>query len=85
MFFEKFIRINIVLEKLNFNFSDDRIVLPTFFVKHYLRGGKFLKNVILSEKYNGPLNEPKKNLSYYFDLLISKIKLYKLLIFTKSS
>ena len=59
--------------------------LPTFFVKHYLRGGKFLKNVILSEKYNGPLNEPKKNLSYYFDLLISKIKLYKLLIFTKSS
>ena len=58
--------------------------LPTFFVKHYLKGGKFLKNKILSEKYNGPLNEPKKNLSYYFDLLISKIKLYKLLIFTKS-
>ena len=54
--------------------------LPTFFVKHYLRGGKFRKNRILSSHYNGPLGEPIKNLSYFYDLLISKIKLYKILI-----
>ena len=26
-------------------------------------------------KYDGPLNEPKKNLAFFFDLLICKIKL----------
>ena len=36
-----------------------------FFVKHYLRRGGV---------YNGPLNEPNKNLSYYYDYLISKFK-----------
>jgi len=36
-----------------------------FFVKHYLRrGGEFY----------GPLKEPTKNLSYYFDYMVSKIK-----------
>lgn len=36
-----------------------------FFVKHYLRrGGEF----------NGPLTEPVKNLSYYFDYYLSKLK-----------
>ena len=55
--------------------------LPTFFVKHYLRGGKFIKNRILSSHYSGPLKEPVKNFSYYFDLFISKIKLFKLSLF----
>ena len=36
-----------------------------FFTKYYLRRG---------EIYNGPLNEPNKNLFYYIDFLISKSK-----------
>ena len=31
-----------------------------FFKKHYLRS---------KTKFNGPLNDPKKNISYYFDLM----------------
>ena len=38
-----------------------------FFTKHYLRRG---------DVYDGPLNEPDKNLSYYKDYFISKIKFY---------
>lgn len=38
-----------------------------FFRKHYL--------YCLSE-YNGPLNEPKKKISYFFDLFICKLKLF---------
>ena len=38
-----------------------------FFKKHYLRS---------KTKYRGPLEEPKKDISYYFDLLKSKIKLF---------
>jgi len=37
-----------------------------FFKKHYLRS---------KTKFKGPLEEPKKDLTYYFDLLKSKIKL----------
>ena len=37
-----------------------------FFKKHYLKS---------KTKYDGPLNEPKKNLAFFFDLLICKIKL----------
>ena len=36
-----------------------------FFKKHYLKS---------KTKYDGPLNEPKKNLVFFFDLLICKIK-----------
>ena len=36
-----------------------------FFTKHYLKRGSI---------YNGPLNSPSKNIIYYFDYLISKIK-----------
>jgi glycosyltransferase involved in cell wall biosynthesis len=36
-----------------------------FFTKHYLRRGTV---------YNGPLNSPIRNLSYYIDFLISKFK-----------
>ncbi len=38
-----------------------------FFKKHYLKS---------KTKYNGPLNEPKKNFSFFLDLLICKIKLF---------
>lgn len=36
-----------------------------FFTKHFLRRGTF---------YDGPLLEPKRNFSFYFDLLVTKIK-----------
>ena len=54
---------------------------PTFFVKHYLRGGKFSNNKIITFKYDGPLNEPVKNFTYFIDLFVSKIKLLKLILF----
>ena len=38
-----------------------------FFKKHYLKS---------KTKYQGPLNEPNKNISYYVDLLICKFKLF---------
>ena len=41
-------------------------ITTSFFKKHYLRS---------KTKFKGPLEEPKKNLTYYFDLLKSKIKL----------
>jgi glycosyltransferase involved in cell wall biosynthesis len=40
-----------------------------FFKKHYLKTG---------EKFTGTLQDPIKNLSYYFDLLICKLKLIML-------
>ena len=54
---------------------------PSFFVKHYLRGGKFSNNKIITFKYDGPLNEPVKNFTYFIDLFISKIKFLKLILF----
>ena len=42
-------------------------ITPTFFVKHYLKGGIFVNNIIKSKKYDSPLNEPIKNLSFIFD------------------
>ena len=50
-------------------------ITPTFFVKHFLRGGKFKNNKIISKEYTGPVDEPVKNLIYYFDLFKCKIKL----------
>ena len=50
-------------------------ITPTFFIKHYLRGGKFVKNKIISQKYIGPVKEVNKNFIYFFDLLKCKIKL----------
>ena len=43
-----------------------------FFRKHYLN---------YRNKYDGPLKEPKKGITYFFDLLICKIKLIKENIF----
>ena len=47
-----------------------------FFIKHYLRGCKTTKyKLIICNKYDGPLNEPNKNLIFYIELLIDKFKL----------
>ena len=37
------------------------------FVKHFLKRGT---------KYTGPLGEPKKNIVYFFDYMVAKIKFY---------
>ena len=50
-------------------------ITPTFFTKHYLRGGIFSDNKIICRTYNGPINEPVKNFSYLKDLIKCKIKL----------
>jgi len=41
-------------------------ITPSFFKKHYLR---------INEKFRGPLTGPKKNLFYYIDLFLCKMKL----------
>jgi len=58
-------------------------ITPTFFVKYYLNGGSFISGGIKCKKYLEPLNEPNKNISYYVNLLICKIKFfyYKIFIF----
>ncbi len=38
-----------------------------FFVKHFLKRGT---------KYSGPLDEPEKNIVYFFDYMVAKIKFY---------
>ena len=43
-----------------------------FFTKHYLKRGTI---------YNGPLEEPNKNVSFYLDFIICKIKYFLLLFF----
>ena len=50
-------------------------ITPTFFTKHYLRGGVFYDNKIICSKYNGPVDEPIKNFSYFKDLIKCKLKL----------
>ena len=46
-----------------------------FFKKHFLKSDKI---------YDGPLKNPKKNLTYFYDLLICKIYLFFLKIFFKT-
>ena len=47
-----------------------------FFTKHYLRGCRTTNfKRIICNRYDGPLTNPKKNLNYYFELLIDKIKI----------
>ena len=46
-----------------------------FFEKFYLRSGIDNKNNFVFKKYDGPLDEPLKNLLYYCELLKNKIKL----------
>ncbi len=44
-----------------------------FFTNFYLRGCKTLNNTLICNNYDGPLNEPKKNIFYYSALLKDKI------------
>ena len=37
-------------------------ITPTFFTKHYLRGGIFSDNKIICKSYDGPINEPRNRL-----------------------
>ena len=50
-------------------------ITPTFFTKHYLRGGVFSDNKIICNEYNGPVQDPVKNFLYFKDLIKCKIKL----------
>ena len=50
-------------------------ITPTFFTKHYLRGGVFSDNKIICNEYNGPVQDPIKNFLYFKDLIKCKIKL----------
>ena len=50
-------------------------ISPTFFVKYYLNGGKFINNKIICTSYDGPLKNPKKTLFYLLELFICKLKL----------
>jgi glycosyltransferase involved in cell wall biosynthesis len=68
-------KINLTVNNGNKTFLKKWKITPTFFVKHYLRGGKFHDNKIISQKYFGPICEPIKNLNYYKDLIKCKIKL----------
>ena len=56
-------------------------ITPTFFVKFYLKGGIFANGVIKCKKFDGPLNEPIKNISYYFSLFLCKLRLIFIKIF----
>ena len=48
-------------------------VSPTFFVKHFLKGGVFKQGKIVCKKFDGALDEPNKNIFYYKDFYINKI------------
>jgi len=52
-----------------------------FFLKYYLNGNYFKNNKIISHKYNGPLNEPNKNIFYYLNLFICKVNFIYLKFF----
>ncbi len=52
-----------------------------FFLKFYLNGSYFKNNKIITNKYLGPLNEPKKGFFYYINLLICKINLFYINVF----
>ena len=55
-------------------------ITPKFFTKHYLRGGTFKNNRIISRNYSGPIDDPIKNFSYFFDFIKCKIKFLQILL-----
>jgi hypothetical protein len=55
-------------------------ITPNFFIRHYLKGGFISNNKIISKKYDGPLNLPKKNLTYFLGLIKCYIKLLYLIM-----
>ncbi len=50
-------------------------ITPTFFVKYYLNGGAFVNGIIKCKEYDGPLKDPSKNISYFSNLILCKLKL----------
>ncbi len=54
-------------------------ITPTFFVRFYLRGGRFENGIIKCNKYEGELKEPIKNISFSIRLMLCKLSL----IYTK--
>ena len=48
-------------------------VSPTFFVKHFLKGGVFKQGKIVCKKFDGTLDEPNKNIFFIIDLIYYKI------------
>ena len=50
-------------------------ITSKFFKKHYLRS---------KTKFESPLPEPNRNLNYYLEFLVCKIKLLYLKLFSKS-
>ena len=68
---------NLKANKGSITFLKKWKITPSFFIKHYLRGGEFIENRIISKKYEGPLSLPIKNFSYFVDLIICKIKLLR--------
>ena len=57
---------DLTINKGNRTFLRKWGITPPFFKKHYLQ---------INEEFKGPLTGPKKNLSYYIDLFICKVKL----------
>jgi len=56
-------------------------VSPTFFVKHFLKGGVFKQGKIVCKKFDGVLDEPNKNILFIIDLIFCKAKLIYYKIF----
>jgi len=57
---------NFILNKGDKTFLKKWKITPRFFRKHYLRG---------FTKFSGPLSDPKKDITYFIDLAICKLKL----------
>ena len=51
-----------------------------FFEKFYLKSGLNKHKKLIIRKYDGPLTEPTKNINYYFELFVIKLKLIFLIL-----
>jgi hypothetical protein len=51
-----------------------------FFEKFYLRSGLDKNKNLIFNRYDGPLIDPSKNLTFYFELIKVKLKLIYLKI-----
>ena len=49
-----------------------------FFEKNFLRSGLDRNKNLIFNMYDGPLNEPKKNINFYIELVKGKLKMYYL-------
>ncbi len=51
-----------------------------FFEKFYLKSGLDKNKKLIFNEFNGPLKEPKKDLSYFYELFINKLNLFYLIL-----